>query len=485
MDRANTHADRDAATGRTDHRGSEDIHFKNRAPGEIHREHGTSGDIHRERGGSGPAHLDHRASGAEPPDSGASRNIYVDHAATTPLDPRVREAMLPYLGERFGNPSSLHQPGRRAREAVEKARQQVADLFNATPEEVTFTASGTEADNLALRGLLSRAADPACGRLITSAIEHPAVLETARALAEEGVPISLLPVDGEGVVRPEELARRIVAGTRLVSVMAANNVTGVLQPIRELAAVAHAHGAYFHTDAVQAAGKVPIDLRSLGLDLISASAHKLHGPQGVGALVVAKGVPLAPLIRGGGQERGLRSATENVAGLVGFGRAAEIARAEMTAEAVHLVSLRKQLLERLAQRIPHAVLLGNRFRRLPGHVCLRLLGQEGDAIKLLLALDERGIAVSSGSACSAHHAGESSYVLQAMGLDPIAARGSLRITLGRFNTREEIERLVQGLEEVVRDLRPITTRGAAGPAGASAASENSVPSRGAVHGEQR
>jgi cysteine desulfurase len=380
--------------------------------------------------------------------------IYFDNAATTPMDPRVREAVEPYLNGLWGNPSSLHQEGRVAREAVEAARAQVAALLGAEAGEIVFTGSGTEADNMALWGVVSAAESQPC-HVVTSAIEHPAVLECCSGLRRLGVEATLLPVSGDGIVDPADLRRAIRPDTRLVSVMAANNVLGTLQPVAELAGVARANGILFHTDAVQAAGKIPLDVRSLPIDLLSLSAHKLHGPKGVGALYVRKGVKLTPLLAGGGQEKGLRSGTENVAGIVGLGRAAEIARTEMAAEAARLVRIRDFLIESIQELIGNAYFIGHRYRRLPGHVCLGFDGMEGEAIKLLLKLDEMGIAISSGSACSANHAGQPSHVLQAIGLNPIQARGSLRITLGRFNTMEEARRLVEVLPAVVSSLRPM------------------------------
>jgi cysteine desulfurase len=380
--------------------------------------------------------------------------IYFDNAATTPMDPRVREAVEPHLNGLWGNPSSLHQEGRVAREAVEVARAQVAALLGAEAGEIVFTGSGTEADNMALWGVASAAEGQPC-HVVTSAIEHPAILECCSELRRLGVETTLLPVGSDGIVDPADLRRAIRPDTRLVSIMAANNVLGTLQPVAELAGVAHANGILFHTDAVQAAGKIPLDVRSLPIDLLSLSAHKLHGPKGVGALYVRKGVKLTPLLAGGGQEKGLRSGTENVAGIVGLGRAAEIARTEMAAEAVRLVRIRDFLIESIQESIGNAYFIGHRFRRLPGHVCLGFDGMEGEAIKLLLKLDETGIAISSGSACSANHAGQPSHVLQAIGFNPIQARGSLRITLGRFNTMDEARRFVQVLPQVVSSLRPM------------------------------
>ena len=383
--------------------------------------------------------------------------IYFDNSATTPIDPRVSEAMAPFLAGAFGNPSSLHWAGREAHAAVEHARHQTALLFGAKPEEIIFTASGTESDNLAIIGLVE-ALDHRENHVITSAIEHPAVLEPCRYLQQRGLEVTYLPVDSQGLVSPDDLRKALRPTTRLVSIMAANNVVGTLQPIQELARITREHGALFHTDAVQAAGKIPLNVNTLPLDLLTLSAHKLNGPKGVGALYVRTGVALKPLIHGGGQERGLRSATENVAGIVGLGRAAEIAREDMSAEAARLVRPRDRLIETLAISLPNAYLIGHRYRRLPGHVCLGLAGQESEAIKLLLALDEAGMAISTGSACSAHHASEPSYVLRAMGFDVLRARGSLRVTLGRFNTEAEVDRFLDVLPSIAAALRPITTR---------------------------
>jgi len=385
-----------------------------------------------------------------------AERIYFDNSATTPLDPRVTEAMLPFLGVTFGNPSSLHWAGREAKQAVDDARAQVAALCNANPSEIIFTASGTEADNLALIGVVEGQGWQDI-HVITSAVEHPAILQTTRYLERHGIAVTYLPVMSDGIVEPEALRAALRPNTKLVSIMAANNVVGTLQPIGELAQIAHEHGALFHTDAVQAVGKIPLDMRAKQIDLLSLSAHKLNGPKGIGALFVRKGVALAPFVHGGGQERGLRSATENVAGIVALGRAAEIAHAEMSAEASRLVGLRDRIIETISATLSNAYLIGHRYRRLPGHVCLGLAGQEGEAIKLLLALDQAGIAISTGSACSANHASEPSYILLAMGFDPIRARGSLRVTLGRFNTDAEVDCFLQVLPRIVADLRPIST----------------------------
>lgn len=383
--------------------------------------------------------------------------IYFDHAATAPVDPRVAEAMQPYLHGIFGNPSSLHGPGRLAREAVEKARAQVAALVHADPDEIIFTASGTEASNLALIGLVE-ASGSGPFHIVTTRIEHPAVLATCAALEDRGVSVTRLSVNRDGLVEPEELVAALRPTTKLVSVMTANNITGIVQPISELGKIAKSAGALFHTDAVQAGGKFPIDLRSLPVDMLSLSAHKLYGPKGVGALYVRRGTGLAPVIHGGGQERGLRSATENVAGIVGFGCAAQIALDSMADETVKLVAMQDRLIEGLfSGRLP-TYLIGHRYKRLPGYVCLGISGLEGEAMHLLLELDEKGIAVSSGSACSSHHADAPSETLLAMGFDPVRARGSLRITLGRFNTMDEVEYFLEVFEKIVMKLRPISSQ---------------------------
>jgi cysteine desulfurase len=382
-----------------------------------------------------------------------SERIYFDHAATTPLDPRVREAMLPYLDESFGNPSSLHWAGREAHAAVDEARAEVAHLIGARPSEIVFTASGSEADNLALRGVLEREG----GHVIVSAFEHPAIIETCKYLATRGVQVTQLPVGSDGIVQPDSLVKALRPDTRLVSVMTANNVVGTIQPVTELARLTKEHGALFHTDAVQAAGKLRLDVGRMNADLLSLSAHKFHGPKGLGALYVRAGVELTPIVFGGGQERGLRSATENVAGIVGFGRAASIAREEMGDETVRLVALRDRIVAAITETIANAYFIGHPYLRLPGHLCLGFAGQEGEAVRLLLELDERGFAVSSGSACSSSHVGEPSYVLTSMGLDQIRARGSLRITLGRFTTAEEVDEFLRVLPDAVGSLRTIAS----------------------------
>jgi cysteine desulfurase len=379
-----------------------------------------------------------------------SSRIYFDHSATTPLDPRVLEAMGPFLGGAYGNPSSLHQEGRVARAAVNKARMQVAELVGAEPEEIIFTASGTEADNLALIGTVRASGKP--GHVVTSAMEHAAILETCKFLASGGTKITHLPVDADGLVRPEGLLRALQSKVTVVSVMAANNVVGTIQPIKELAQLTKLHGVLFHTDAVQAGGKIPLEVNRLQVDLLSLSAHKLYGPKGVGALYIRKGAGLAPIIFGGGQERGLRSATENVAGLVGFGAAAEIARKELDQEAKRLAGFREYLTTEVLRRFPNTYLFGHPTDRLPGHLSFGLRGQEREVGKLLVTLDQAGVAVSAGSACSANHAGEPSSVLLAMGYDAESARGLIRVSMGRFNTQHEVDRFLDVLSSAISAL---------------------------------
>ena len=381
-----------------------------------------------------------------------SGRIYFDHSATTPLDPRVLEAMLPFLVESFGNASSEHAEGRKAREAVETARAHVAALLNADANEIIFTGSGTEADNLALIGAVRTSVGTS--HVITSPIEHAAILKTCAYLEESGVSITHLPVDGDGLIDTLDLEAALRPETRIVSVMAASNLVGTVQPIAELAEITAEHGALFHTDAVQAGGKIPIDVKSSPIDLVSLSAHKLHGPKGIGALFVRRGVELSPIVFGGGQERGLRSATENVAAIVGFGVAAEIARREMDAEATRLRNLREKLIRVLTKTVPQTYVIGHPEKRLPGHLSLGFAGQELLAGKLVQLLDKAGIAVSTGSACNAHHADKPSHVLLAMGYDSERARGLVRITLGRFNTEAEVDRFVEMLTTLVDDLNP-------------------------------
>lgn len=377
------------------------------------------------------------------------KKIYLDYAATTPVAPEVREAMLPYLGEQFGNPSSVHSVGQSARLAMENARVQVAKLIGANHQEVVFTSGGTEADNTALEGV-AFALRARGNHLITSAVEHHAVLECCRFLESQGFKITYLPVDRYGLVDPKEMERAIGPETILISVMLANNEVGTIQPIKEMAAIAKNRGIYFHTDAVQAAGHLPVDVDALGVDLLSISAHKLFGPKGVGALFIRRGVSLTPFLHGGSQESGRRASTENVPGIVGFGRAAEMAMAEMGAEAIRLTALRDRTIADLKQKIAGLELNGDPVRRLPSNINLSITGVSGEA--MLLKLDLAGICASTGSACNSESI-DPSHVLRAMGISDEQAQSSLRLTLGKWTTDSDMETLVATLTGAVSALR--------------------------------
>jgi cysteine desulfurase len=377
------------------------------------------------------------------------RRVYLDHNATTPVRPEVAEAMRPCLGPLFGNPNSIHGFGREARAAVEEARARAAALIGAAdPEEILFTSGGTESDNLALRGALAAAGGS--GHIVTTAVEHHAVLDTCKALESERVRVTYLPPDRAGRVPPEAVAGAIRPDTRLVSVMWGNNEVGTLQPVAEIAALCHERGVPFHTDAVQALGKVPIRVRELGVDFLSASGHKINGPKGVGFLFVRRGARLAPLLTGGGQERDLRPGTENVAGIVGLGEACRLAREEGPALARTLAALRDRLEGEVCERVPDVVVNGDPAHRLPGTASLSFLGAEGET--LLIRLDLEGVAVSTGSACSAGST-EPSHVLVAMGLASEAIRGSLRFSLGWGSEEADVDRLLEVLPEAVRKVR--------------------------------
>jgi cysteine desulfurase len=367
--------------------------------------------------------------------------VYLDHNATTPLDPRVLEAMLPYLGELYGNPSSRHRFGRLARAALDAAREQVAALVGAQPGQVVFTSGGTESNTGALLGVTQA---EVAGRIAISAVEH-ASLRAAAGLAERaGWGVDTLAVDGEGRVEIGAAEDLLGPRTRLVSVMAANNETGVLQDVPAIAARARAQGALMHCDAAQAAGKIPVDLRASGAHLMSLSAHKLYGPKGVGALVVDRAVDLAPLLPGGGQERGLRGGTENLAAIVGFGAAAELAAAELDARRDYALGLRERLEAGLAG-LPGVQVLGEGAERLPNTTLFTVAGMQGET--LLMQLDRKGLAVSSGSACASGST-EPSHVLTAMGVPADLARGAVRVSLGQGNSAADVDRLLAELERM-------------------------------------
>jgi len=376
--------------------------------------------------------------------------IYLDHAATTPMRPEVFDAMRPYFLERFGNPSSLHSYGLDARAAVEQARQHVASAIGASPEEIVFTSGGTESDNLALRGVLQREGKK--DHIITSAIEHPAVLETCKFIEKLGHEVTYLSVDREGRIDPAEVEHALKENTRLISIMHANNEIGSIQPIAEVGALAASHGIYMHTDAVQSVGKIPVDVKKLNVQMLSISSHKIYGPKGVGCLYVRKGTKLRPLIFGGGHERGLRSGTENVSGIVGFGEAMRLAMEDYTDNA-NIQKLRDALIDAVLREIPSTQLNGGREGRLPNNANFSFSYIEGES--LLLRLNAKGIAGSTGSACSSKKL-EPSHVLLAIGLDPVDAHGSLRLTLGRETTDADVRYVLEVLPGIVNELRQMS-----------------------------
>jgi len=377
-------------------------------------------------------------------------SAYFDHAATTPVDPRVLERMLPYFSERYGNPSELHRLGREARTAVDIARAQVATAVGAGEREIVFTSGGTEGDNLALFGYLQRF-EP--GHFIISAIEHPAVMEAARALNRLGWAVDFVPVDGYGSVDLDAYEQAFRDDTRLASIMYANNVVGTVQPVVELARIAHEHGAVFHTDAVQAVGSVPIDVIELGVDMLTLSGHKLYGPKGIGALYVKRGTRIAPMLHGGGHERRLRSGTENVPGIIGLGAALEIAVEEMPTSRPRIEALRDHLAAGMLENIPDVKYLGHPTERLPGNVSFTVRYIEGES--MLLQLDAHGFMVSSGSACASGSL-EPSHVILALGLGAEEAHGSVRLSLGRENTREEADEFIEVFPPIVEKLRQMS-----------------------------
>ena len=376
----------------------------------------------------------------------------MDHASTTPMAPEVIEAMAAAFVEIFGNASSLHQPGLSARAALEEARERVAGFIGAEAGEVYFTSGGTESDNLAIRGAALANRDRG-KHIITTTIEHPAVLEPCKALEKEGFEVTYLPVTREGLVEVEALEAAIREDTILISIMHANNEIGTIQPIAEAGEIARSRGIVFHTDAVQTVGKIPAKVDDLGVDLLSISSHKLHGPKGVGALYIRKKTPIEPIIFGGGHERGMRSGTENVPGIIGLAAASELAERNLEGEMVRISGMRDRLADYVLERVEETWVNGSRTKRLPNNLNLGFSFIEGEA--LLLRLDAKGIAVSTGSACSSKKT-VASHVLTAIGLRPQEAHGSLRITLGRENTDEEVDRVGEAIVEVAESLRAMS-----------------------------
>ncbi len=388
------------------------------------------------------------------------RRIYLDHAATTPARQEVWKAMHPFLRNCFGNPSSMHSAGQEARVAVEKARDRVASLVGASSEEIVFTSGGTEADNYALKGTAC-AGDGTRNHIITTSIEHRAVLETCKFLERLVFAVTYLPVDGSGLVDPDGVKRAITTKTMIISVMHANNEVGTIEPIAEIGRIAREAGIGFHCDAVQTAGHIPVNVDELGVDMLAMSAHKLGGPKGVGALYVRKGTRLASFMHGGEQEKGRRASTENVPGIVGFGKAAEIALRESEVQAKRLTSLRDRLTGGLMERIDHIRLNGHPTQRLLNNVNVSVDCVEGE--HLLLNLNARGICASTGSACTADSK-EPSHVLLALGLSPEQARGSIRLSLGRENVERDVDRVLAVLPEIVTRLRAMSSPAGAVPA---------------------
>lgn len=384
--------------------------------------------------------------------------VYVDYNATTPVAPAVLEAMLPFLGENFGNAGSVHTPGQRARAAVDAARESVAMLIGAKPTEIVFTSGGTEADNLALFGTVAASTKPR-KHVVTTAIEHHAILHACEELERQGIEVTVVPVSqasqSQGIVDPQEIRRALRPETVLISVMHANNELGVIQPIEEIGRIAGEAGVQFHCDAVQSAGKVPLDVNRLGVNLLSISAHKFCGPKGVGALFVRSGTPLAPRFFGGHAERGRRPGTENVPGIVGIGKAAELARILLAEDTVRIGALRDRLETSLLARIPAAHVNGDRTHRVPNTTNMSFPGAGGEA--LLISLDLQGIACSTGAACSSGST-EPSHVLLAAGLSRDDARSSLRFSLGRPTTTEEIDYAISVIPSVVERIRALSPR---------------------------
>lgn len=381
------------------------------------------------------------------------KHIYLDHSATTPVDPEVAQLIMKYYLEYYGNPSSVHFFGRQVKKALEEAREQVAALIGAKAAEITFTSGGTEADNLAIQGA-ARSRAKKGKHLITSAIEHHAVLDTFKYLAKNGYELTILPVDEEGLVSVDDVTKAIRPDTILISIMHANNEVGSIQPIAEIGALTREKGILFHVDAVQSLGKIPINVQDLNVDLLTISSHKIYGPKGVGALYVRKGVRISPLVFGGSQERKMRSGTENAPGIIGFGKACELAGERMAEETTRLTRLRDKLTEGILTRIDNVKLNGPRgAKRLPNNVNVSINYVEGES--LLLSLDMLGIAASSGSACTSGSL-DPSHVLLAMGLSHEVAHGSLRFSLGRQNTEEDIDFVLQELPKIVDRLRAMS-----------------------------
>ncbi|NHH98655.1 Cysteine desulfurase [Candidatus Nitrosotalea sp. FS] len=376
--------------------------------------------------------------------------IYLDNAASTPVHEKVIEEMIPYFREQYGNPSSIHRHGRLANAAIQSSRKRIASLINANSNEILITSGGTESNNTAIYGIASQSKGK---HIITSAIEHDAILEPCKRLEKEGCRVSFLPVDKHGFVNPEDLKKEISNDTCLITIMYANNEVGTIQSIKKMVQIAREKNIIFHTDAVQAVGKIPIDVKELGVDLLSISSHKINGPKGVGALYIRNGVTISPLILGGGQENGLRSGTENVASIIGFGMACELAKNNMNENTDYLKRLTTKLTTRVLHEIPATTLNGHPDIRTPNNTHFTFLGVNGE--DLIIKLDENKISASTGSACSVKIQ-KASHVLKAMGFSHEQVTGSLRLTVGITNTEQEIDQTVDVLKNVVQELRAVS-----------------------------
>jgi len=379
--------------------------------------------------------------------------IYLDNAASTAVHPEVVKEMLPYFDVQYGNPSSIHQFGRKAKNAIQKARKQVAVLIGAESDEIIFTSGGTESNNTILYGIKFQGEKFEPNHIITSSIEHDAVLEPIREFEKNGCQVTYLPVDKHGMINPDDITKSISEQTVMISIMFANNEVGTIQQIKEISKICNKYQIPLHTDAVQAVGKIPINVKDLGVDALSISSHKINGPKGVGALFIKKGFTVAANIVGGGQENGMRSGTENVASIVGFGKACEIAKERLVENSSHFKKLHSLMLEKITKEISHVKLNGHPEERIFNNLHLTFVGVNGE--DLIIKLDEHGIAASTGSACSVHTQ-KASHVLKAMGFNHEQITGSLRISFGYMNTLDEVKQAVEVLKKVVAELRSVS-----------------------------
>ena len=380
------------------------------------------------------------------------KKIYMDYAATTPVDKEVLKEMSPYFNKYYGNASSIHSIGKKAFEAVENSREQIASLLNSNSDEIIFTAGGTESDNIAIKGVTYKNKNKKGSKgynIITSEIEHPAVLETCKHLEKQGFSVKYLPVDKYGLINPAELDKSISKDTFLITIMYANNEIGTIEPMQEIGRIAKSHNVLLHTDAVQAVGKVLIDVNKLNIDLLSISSHKIYGPKGVGALFIRKGIKLQTIAHGGGQEKGFRSSTHNSPGIVGLGKACELGKTRLEKDVAHMEKLRNLLIKEILN-IEQSYLNGHPEKRLANNAHFRFTAVEGESLNLML--DKKGIAAATGSACSSKRL-QASHVLLAIGLDPAEAHGSLRFSLGRMSTKEDVNYVVNALPGIVKKLR--------------------------------